>query len=178
MRKLPGLQIADGIWVGRNNAIHPSVRLQPPVFIGDNCRIGREVELGPEAVISQNVIIDDEATIYQSAVLDHTYVGQLVNVENRFVNKKNMIDVETGQNTEVTDHFLLDEAAPTTIGLNFLAQFGSPFCPFVDSIDVAIYGNPWVVRFVNDGALFSKGGTCGNANGLVGRRPYARPLHV
>ena len=125
--ELPGLQIADGIWVGRNNVIHPSVRLQPPVFIADNCRIGREVELGPEAVISQNVIIDDEATILKSTILDHTYVGQLVNVENRVVNKKNMIDVTTGQNTEVTDSFLLDEAAPTTIGLNFLLNIDRLF---------------------------------------------------
>lgn len=118
--ELPGLQIADGIWVGRNNVIHPSVRLQPPIFIGDNCRIGREVELGPEAIISQNVIVDDEATICNSAVFNHTYIGQLVNVENRFVNKNSMIDVQTGQRSEITDRFLLDEAAPTTIGINFL----------------------------------------------------------
>lgn len=129
--ELPGLQIADGIWVGRNNVIHPSVRLQPPVFIADNCRIGREVELGPEAVISQNVIIDDEATVFKSTILDHTYVGQLVNVENRVVNKKNMIDVITGQNTEVTDNFLLDEAAPTTIGLNFLLNVDRLFALFL-----------------------------------------------
>ncbi len=129
--QLPGLQIADGIWVGRNNVIHPSVRLQPPVFIGDNCRIGRGVELGPEAVISQNVIIDDQATVQKSAILNHTYVGQLVNVENRFVNKKNMIDVASGQNTEVTDRFLLDEAAPTTIGLNFLLNVDRVFALFL-----------------------------------------------
>ena len=62
-RSLEARQIAEGIWVGHNHVIHPSARLAPPVYIGDNCQIGRNVELGPNVALGKNVIIDDEATI-------------------------------------------------------------------------------------------------------------------
>jgi lipopolysaccharide/colanic/teichoic acid biosynthesis glycosyltransferase len=114
-RTLEARQIADGIWVGRNHVIHPSVRLAPPVYIGDNCQIGRDVELGPDVVIGKNVVIDDEATISQSTVLDHSYVGQLVNIADRIVHKSMMIDVNSAKATEIVDEFLLGEAQPTLI---------------------------------------------------------------
>lgn len=114
-RVLETRQIAEGIWVGRNHVIHPSVRLAPPVYIGDNCQIGRNVELGPDVVIGKNVVIDDEATIFQSTILDQSYVGQLVKIENRIVYKNLMIDANTAERTEVVDEFLLGEAHPALI---------------------------------------------------------------
>jgi NDP-sugar pyrophosphorylase family protein len=115
-----GRQIAPGIWVGRNHMIHPSARLSPPVYVGDNCQIGSEVELGPDAVIGSHVVIDDGATICHSTVLAHTYVGQLVNVDRRFVNKRTVVDLITSQSTEVVDTFLLDEAHTTILDSRLL----------------------------------------------------------
>ena len=114
-RSLEARQIASGIWVGRNHVIHPSARLAAPVCIGDNCQIGRNVELGPNVALGKNVIIDDEATVAQSAILDNTYVGQLVNIENRVVRKNLMIDIATAESSEVTDAFLLGEAHPALL---------------------------------------------------------------
>ncbi len=114
-RSLAARQIADGIWVGRNHVIHPSARLAPPVYIGDNCQIGRDVELGPDVVLGKNVIIDDEATVFESTILDQTYVGQLVNIDNRVVSKNVMIDVMTAEWSAVVDTFLLGEAHPALI---------------------------------------------------------------
>lgn len=114
-----GRQIAKGIWVGRNNVIHPSARFSPPVYVGDNCRIGRDAEIGPETVIGSNVIIDDEATIQRSTILNDTYVGQLVNVSQRLVHKRLMIDPATGEQIEVVDDFLLNEAQPAIVGSAF-----------------------------------------------------------
>jgi NDP-sugar pyrophosphorylase family protein len=107
---LEGRQISPGIWVGRNHMIHPSVRLSPPVYVGKNCQVGSDVELGPDVVIGSNVVIDDDATVSHSTILDHTYVGQLVNIESRIVNKNVVIDSLTSESTEVVDYFLLDEA--------------------------------------------------------------------
>lgn len=104
---LDGRQIADGIWVGHNNVIHPSARLAPPVYIGENCRIGAGVELGPNVVIGTNVIIDDEASIQQSTILDHTYVGQLVNIADRLVSKNLIVDTKTAESVQVEDRFLV-----------------------------------------------------------------------
>ena len=114
-RTLESRQIADGIWVGRNHVIHPSVQLAPPVYIGDNCHIGREAEIGPDVVLGDNVVIDDGATVFQSVILDYTYVGKWVDVAKRIISKNLMIDVETGEIVEITDTFLLAEAHPALI---------------------------------------------------------------
>jgi len=111
-----GLQIAPGIWAGHNLAIHPSVRLTPPVYLGDNCQVGREVELGPLAVLCANVVVDDEATVRDSVILDDTYVGRLVNVAGRVVDRTLTIDAATGASTVIVDRFLLAETTPASVG--------------------------------------------------------------
>jgi NDP-sugar pyrophosphorylase family protein len=117
---LEGRQISQGIWVGRNHMIHPSVRLSPPVFIGQNCQIGPDVELGPEVVVGSNVVIDDDATVSHSTIFGHTYVGQLVNIDGRVVNKNLVIDKMTAESTQVVDQFLLGQV--TTIVDNRLQR--------------------------------------------------------
>lgn len=110
-----GREISPGVWVEHHNVIHPSVRIAPPVYIGTNCYIGQDVELGPEAVVGANVIIDDEATIKRSTILDYTYVGQLVNIENRLVRKNLVIDVLSGESMEMSDKFLLGQTQQTAV---------------------------------------------------------------
>jgi NDP-sugar pyrophosphorylase family protein len=112
---LNGRQFGTGVWIGHKQVIHPNARLTPPVYIGDNVYIGRDVELGPETVIGSNVVIDDEATISQSTILDGTYIGQLVNVEDRLVNKNLIIDLKTADYMHVTDDFLLGQSYQTDI---------------------------------------------------------------
>jgi NDP-sugar pyrophosphorylase family protein len=111
---IEGQQIAPGIWVGQNHIIHPSAQLAAPICIGENCRIGYGVELGPEVVIGSSVVIDDDATIFQSTVLDRTYVGQLVNINNRVIHKTILIDTQTSESTQVIDPFLLAETRVAT----------------------------------------------------------------
>ena len=109
------LQIAPGIWIGKNHAIHPAANIAAPVCVGDNCLIGRDVALGPYTVIGRDVIVDDEATINNSTVLPNTYVGRLVNIEHRIVCKGLIGDPLTSKTTEVVDEFLLSEARPSQI---------------------------------------------------------------
>lgn len=104
---ISGRYYAPGIWVGKNNNIHPSVDLVAPVLLGDNIRIGQGVVVGPEVVIGANVILDDEATIHYSTVFDHTYVGQLAHVQNRLVDKNLLIDVDSSDCLRIVDKFLL-----------------------------------------------------------------------
>lgn len=112
---IEGRQVAPGIWVGRNPAIHPSARLAPPVCLGDDCRVGRGVELGPEAVIGHNVILDDEATVQRCTILPDTYLGRLVNVQNRVMHKTLMIDGTSGESVRVVDRHLAGETDPAAV---------------------------------------------------------------
>lgn len=111
-------QIAEGIWVGHRNGIHPTVRMSPPVYVGNDCALGSNVELGPGAVIGSFSVVADGATVCNSVVLDHTYVGELVHVDGRIVSGRHMVDVETGENIALVDEFLLSEARPEMVGSN------------------------------------------------------------
>ncbi|KAB8142418.1 nucleotidyl transferase [Chloroflexia bacterium SDU3-3] len=104
-----GRQIAPGIWVGLNDAIHPTAQLAPPICIGDNCWLGREVEIGPEVVIGANAVIDEEATVERTTIFERTYVGRLLKLSGVVANRSTLIDTETAHSTEIVDSFLLSE---------------------------------------------------------------------
>jgi NDP-sugar pyrophosphorylase family protein len=111
-----GQEIAYGIWVGKNHLIHPTARLAPPVSIGANAHIGRDVELGPGVVLGDNVIVDDGASLAHSTVLDNSYVGRLVRIEQRIIHRQLMVNAATGVSTQVMDRFLLDGVEPVIFG--------------------------------------------------------------
>lgn len=119
---IEGHQIAPGIWVGINHMIHPTARLAAPICIGDGCRVGYGADLGPEVVIGAGVIVDDEATVQASTILPRTYIGNLVNVQNRLVRHTTMVDLATSEHTIVVDKFLLADISPTIVPKRRLAR--------------------------------------------------------
>jgi NDP-sugar pyrophosphorylase family protein len=142
-------QISKGVWVGNNSAIHPSSKLISPVIIGENSNIGPNVELGPNSVIGANVAIDAGATVKESILLDNTYVGRLVNIEGRLVNKHLVIDLSTSQSVEVPDQLIIGQTfqAISDGGLHRLADlFFAGFCfilflPLILIIGIICYFN-------------------------------------
>ncbi len=104
---IDGQQIAPGVWVGRNHAIHPNARLAAPLCIGDGCLIGDDVELGPYAVVGPHSVVDEGATVLRSTVSERTYIGRLVNLTDRIVEHTTIINPHTAQHIEVVDPFLL-----------------------------------------------------------------------
>ncbi len=117
---IEGNRISDGIWCGAGSAIHPNARLMAPVIIGPGCLIGRDVELGPNVVIGANSVIDSGASIAESTVLPNTYVGKLLNVRGRIVDRDLLIDVAGEQYTRIADKFMLSEILPSpTQGILF-----------------------------------------------------------
>lgn len=128
---ISGRQIAPGIWVGRNDSIHPSARIAPPLYIGDNCWIGRDTELGPGAVIGAGCMIDDEATVTMSTIWPDTYVGQLVNVNRRIVYPGMITDPDTGEQTAVVDPFLIGRVSAVTASVSRIASVINRFGAFL-----------------------------------------------
>jgi mannose-1-phosphate guanylyltransferase len=109
--RIPGRQVSEGVWQGRNVTVHPRARLVPPLVIGDNCQIRADAIIGPETVLGHHVIVDEGATVVGSTVLDGTYVGRLVNVQEAVVNRNCLISVPAATSVFVADRFLLGEVA-------------------------------------------------------------------
>jgi hypothetical protein len=68
---------AEGdIRLSRNVMLHPSARLVPPVFIGENSEVEAGARVGPNVVISSDCVIDRYSSLRNSVVLGSTYVGE------------------------------------------------------------------------------------------------------
>lgn len=53
-------QIQDRVWVGQGTQIDATVKLTPPIMIGENCRIGRDTELEAYTCIGDNVVVQEK----------------------------------------------------------------------------------------------------------------------
>jgi NDP-sugar pyrophosphorylase family protein len=176
---IEGQQIAPGIWVGHNHIIHPSARLAAPICIGEGCRIGYGVELGPEVVIGSSVVIDDDATIFQSTVLDRTYVGQLVNINNRVIYKTTLIDVQTSESTQVIDPFLLAETRVAAgsgrfrRGLNVLGALALLLVTLPLTLLIGL-----AVALTSGGRVFARSPRVGSVAGMESSQPIVRTFDL
>jgi NDP-sugar pyrophosphorylase family protein len=117
--QLLGKEISAGVWSGRNTVIHPSSRLIPPVLLADNVRVGKNVVIGPDVVVGANTIISDQASIHHSTIFDNTYVGQLIHIEGRLVDRNLVIDADSSEHIHISDQFLFNET-PRSIPIRYL----------------------------------------------------------
>jgi len=71
---IKGKQLQDGVWLGENVSMDPTVKLVPPVFIGDNCRVSAGVELGEYAILGRENVLRGGATVRRSIMWDYNYL--------------------------------------------------------------------------------------------------------
>ncbi|MCX6054718.1 MAG: sugar phosphate nucleotidyltransferase [Chloroflexi bacterium] len=141
---VPGRRVAENHWQGRNVNIHANARLVPPVLIGDHCQIEDNAIIGPNSVIGNNVIVAEGATISNSTILNGTYVGKLVNVQDAVVNRNCLVNVPSNTSVYVADNFLLGEVGEGVViqGLGRAFEWIAGLVLFILSIPI------WMVGFV------------------------------
>jgi NDP-sugar pyrophosphorylase family protein len=104
---LPGYNNEELCHIGRNVIIGKSAEIVKPVIIGDNVQIQSGSVVGPGAVIGSNVIIDRNSTVIRSVVLDHTYIGEQLEVEDKIAAGNMLIEPESGASLAIEDPHLL-----------------------------------------------------------------------
>ncbi|MBI3797655.1 MAG: NDP-sugar synthase [Deltaproteobacteria bacterium] len=104
---LTGRETEEGIWLSRNVSLHPTAKLTPPLYIGENCRIGQGVQLGPNAVIGKNCILDARSTARDSIIFSGSYVGEALELADAIVDKNCLVNVRVGAAISVADNFIL-----------------------------------------------------------------------
>ena len=104
---IPGRQIEKGVWAGRNTQIHPGVKLNPPLVIGNNCNIRNLVSIGEETVIGDNVIVDSGADIKRSIIYNDTYIGAHTEINDSIIRKNYLFNLPRMLNIYVSDDFIL-----------------------------------------------------------------------
>jgi mannose-1-phosphate guanylyltransferase/phosphomannomutase len=114
--------IEPEVWISRAVTIHPTVKITPPIFIGENCQINRGVKLGPFAVIENHCIIDEFSTVEDSIVCQKSYVGETLNVKSCIVDRNTLINLKFGTLFEVKEDFILSEVEVPNFK-NYLMKF-------------------------------------------------------
>jgi NDP-sugar pyrophosphorylase family protein len=74
--KIPGIQINEGIWIGKNCTIEEDVIMIPPIVIGNDCKIKKGAKLYGPIIIGDNTIIDERAIMYRGIKWGSGYIGK------------------------------------------------------------------------------------------------------
>jgi len=106
---LPGYGSEEGLVMGSNVEIHPTARIIKPVVLGNNVRILGETVVGPNATIGNNVIIDSGSQVEQSIIMDGSYVGHYLTIEQKIVEGHRVIDPIYQKTLKVEDGFLFSK---------------------------------------------------------------------
>ncbi len=104
---LPGYSNEAYCHIGRNVVISKSAEIRKPVIIGNNVQILADSIIGPKAVIGSNVIIDRESSVIGSIVLENTYIGEHLEVQNKIASGNILIEPESGISIAMDDPHLL-----------------------------------------------------------------------
>jgi len=73
---IAGMQINEGIWIGKNCKIEEDVVIIPPVVIGNDCIIKKSAKLYGPIIIGDNTVIDERAVLYRGIKWGSGYIGK------------------------------------------------------------------------------------------------------
>ncbi len=78
--EIPGNEIRPGVWVETETTVAPTVRLEPPVAIGQGCLLGEEVVVEGPAVVGDGSVLEAGSHVSGSLLLPGSYIpaGALV----------------------------------------------------------------------------------------------------
>lgn len=102
---------------GSTNRIHKEVlsSVTFPILVGENSTINKNVVIKGPAVIGNDVIIDEGSSISNSLILDNTYIGKNLEIENSIVYKNLCINTQKDYSIYVTDSFVLSPIVKVTL---------------------------------------------------------------
>ncbi len=167
-----GRTVALGLTAGRRAQVSPKSLKQGQAYVGENSRVDPGAELLSDVVIANDVVVDREATIYDSVILPHTYVGELVEVGNAIVASNVLIRVDTGAVLNIADAFMLGQIGGST-GAN-----GPRWIDRVGGLLLLVLSIPLWPLAAASAALSRSNGNSGallRAGMLIGNRRSARP---
>lgn len=101
-----GYVAREGVAIGYNVQIPPSVELRPPLSIGNDCRFHPMSVIGPNTVIGNRVIVDRQTEIADAVVLDGTYLGRNLEIKEKIVVGNRILAPADGIQVDVEEPWL------------------------------------------------------------------------
>ena len=98
-----------GVFIGQNVEIMYGCNVTKPIILGDNIQLKRYSNIGPSAIIGSNSLIDNDTTVSSSIIYRNSYIGSKLEIDNKIIYKRRLIDPESGAMLDIADDFLLAE---------------------------------------------------------------------
>lgn len=102
-----GREVEPGVWLNRNVALHPTCRIDTPIFIDQDCNIGAGVQLLAGSVVAQGCIIAEQTTIHDATIWPHTYIGPGLEISNAIVDRNYLVQIQENVAVALSEQFLL-----------------------------------------------------------------------
>lgn len=102
-------EAAPGVFAGLRTQIAPDVKLAGPCWIGANVFIGARAVIGPGVIVEDGSYIDEGAEVVGSIVGPQTYLGGFTELRDSFAWGNELLHLDSGSLTEITDPFLISE---------------------------------------------------------------------
>ena len=119
---LPGFSDKRDFYIGANVITMFGCNLTPPLVIQDNSALGRSTVLGGDVIIGSRVLIDDFTHLKRAIILDNTYIGRNMQIENKIISERTVIDVESGASVELSDRFMAGHTRRRAIDRFMIAE--------------------------------------------------------
>lgn len=100
---LPGYSAEKDVYLGRNVVLEHGTDVKSPVLLQDNCWCARNVTLDGDVVIGSGSVIGEGAYLKNTVVCDDTYIGAGLELVNKIVFGRRIIDADTGVYTDIEE---------------------------------------------------------------------------
>jgi len=128
--RLRGRERALGLTTGYMTRIDPRSIRVGQTHAGNHCRVDKTAQLSGTVVLDSGVVIDRNTRLNDVVVLEHTYVGEQLNLERCIVSGRHLIRVDEGVVVELTDSFM---TAPLQEGV-YAAHLAGPANQLVGAV--------------------------------------------
>ena len=93
---LPCYSAEENVHLGRSVVLEQGVEVKPPVLLSDNTWFARNVRLGGDVIVCSGAFIGEGSRLKRTIVGRDTYVGVGLDLENKIVVGRRIIDPESG----------------------------------------------------------------------------------
>ena len=100
---LPGYSAEEGVHLGRNVVLEHGTEVKKPVILSDNSWCARNVHLDGDVIIGKGSLVSEGARLKRTVVCDDTFIGEGLELEDKIVFGRRIIDVATGAWTDIEE---------------------------------------------------------------------------
>lgn len=100
---LPGYSAEAGVHLGRNVVMEHGTEAKPPLLLQDGAWCARNVQLEGDVIVGRNAFVSEGARLRRTVVADDTFVGPGLELVDKIVVGRRVMDAETGAWTDIEE---------------------------------------------------------------------------